>query len=75
LDIDLFKNEKIKNFYKSQIQKQKVKYKSFNGEEKELTIEELRKSEESDEREIAKRASNIIIMTILEQSMISKTSS
>ena len=75
LDIDFFKNENIKSFYNEQIKKQKINYSSYNWEQKEATVEELRKSEESDEREIAKRASNTIIMIIAQQCMISKTSS
>ena len=76
LDIDFFKDKNIKSFYKEQIKKQKIKYKCYNWEdEKEATIEELRKSEEIDEREIARRASNIIIMTILEQGILNKWSS
>ena len=76
LDIDFFKNEDIKSFYNDQIKKQKIKFLEYNWkDEKESTIEDLRNSEESDEREIARRASNTIIMTIAEQSMINKSSS
>ena len=75
LNIDFFKNENIKSFYNEQIKKQKINYFSYNWEQKETTVEELRKSEESDEREIAKRASNTIIMIIVQQCMIGKTSS
>lgn len=75
LDIDFFKNENIKIFYEEQIQKQKIKYVSYNWDQKETTVEKLRKSEEREEREIARRASNTIIMVILQQCMISESSS
>ena len=75
-DIDFFKNGDIKSFYNDQIKKQKIKYICFNWkDEKEATIEQLRKSEESDERELAKRASNLIIMTIAEQWVLNRWSS
>ena len=75
-DIDFFKNGDIKSFYNDQIKKQKIRYICFNWkDEKEATIEQLRKSEESDERELAKRASNLIIMTIAEQWVLNRWSS
>ncbi len=75
LDIDFFKNTEIKSFYNSQIKSQKVKFLTYEWNEKEATIEELRKSQEEQEKQIAKRASNLIIMTIAEQWRINRGSS
>ena len=72
LDIDFFKNNDIKSFYNEQTKKQKIKYIDNEWKETEKTIKDLRKSTETDEKEMAKRASNIIIMTIAEQWMIER---
>ena len=61
--IDFLKEPKLKIFYNEQILKQKIEWK---------TIQELRNSEKSEERDLALQASKEILTAILEQSMLKK---
>lgn len=63
LNTEFLKEEKLKAFYNEQIVKQKIEWK---------TIQELRNSEKSKDRELANQASKEILTAILEQSMLSK---
>ena len=56
--LEVFKEKQIIDFYEEQISSQRI-----NGK----TIKELWSSEQSDEKKLAKQASNIIITTVLEQ--------
>ena len=61
--IDFLKEPKLKIFYNEQILKQKIEWK---------TIQELRNSEKSEERDLALQASKEILTAIVEQSMLTK---
>ena len=63
VSIDFLKEPKLKEFYGEQILKQKIEWK---------TIQELRNSEKSEERDLALQASKEILTAILEQSMLKK---
>jgi len=63
--IEFLKRQWLISFYNSQIEKHKIGWKS---------IKELWSSESLEDRELAKRASKMILTTILEQSMLSKDS-
>ncbi len=66
VSIDFLKEPKLKEFYGEQILKQKIEWK---------TIQELRNSEKSEERDLALQASKEILTAILEQSMLKKDES
>lgn len=62
-ELEFLKNPKVQEFYMSEIKKQKIWSQS---------IEQLRKSNNSEERQLACQASKIVFSTILSESLIGK---